>query len=118
MRAITWAIEPHICRSCGGRVLRGVSGVGMTPGGNPMFRCADCGAAKADMSPSGICWCGFAHRGQHDHGYQCVAFADAADNPRLLAALAACGCQPGRGEIGIVLVRDFRAALAAKEGAP
>ena len=39
----TWAIEDHLCRSCGGRILRCVKGNGMTPGGNPLYKCADCG---------------------------------------------------------------------------
>ena len=32
---LTWALEDHLCRSCGGRILRSVSGAGMTPGGDP-----------------------------------------------------------------------------------
>ncbi len=52
-----WAIEDHICRKCGGRILRRVTGGGATPGGNPVFRCASCGTQKSGMGPGVLCCC-------------------------------------------------------------
>ena len=64
-RKLTWALEDHLCLSCGGRILRSVRGAGMTPGGNPVFKCADYGKAAAASSPEALCWCGFSHRRNH-----------------------------------------------------
>lgn len=87
--------------------MRCVSGNGMTPGGNPVFRCADCGRSGADMGPEALCWCGFAHRGQNLTVYRCVPFSILQERPELDAAFRACGCDPERGEVGIVLERDL-----------
>jgi hypothetical protein len=106
--ARTWIIEDHLCRDCGGRVLRCVSGNGMTPGGNPIYRCADCGKSVAAMGPQEICWCGFSHRMQHHMtAYCCIPFSILNFRPELLSAFRACGCDPERGEVGIMLVRDM-----------
>ena len=67
---ITWVIEDHICKNCGGRILRSVTGAGMTPGGNPLYRCADCGANGYALDE--ICWCGLHHRNQTMEPYQCL----------------------------------------------
>jgi hypothetical protein len=67
----TWSPTDHACRECGGRVVM-VHGHGPTGGGNPIWRCADCGIALADMGPECICWCGFSHKGQADTPYRCV----------------------------------------------
>jgi hypothetical protein len=106
---MTWSLEDHLCRGCGGRILRCVKGQGMTPGGNPLFKCADCGNATASMGPSALCWCGFSHRQNHgDHGYICLPFSILAERPWLEDGFRACGCDPKRGEVGIMLVRDAR----------
>lgn len=110
MKEQTWRLTDHVCMGCGGRVLKCATGGGMSPGGNPLWRCADCGKSGSDMSAACVCWCGFAHRGQHDTAYRCLAFREAEGKPALLEALAACGCQPGRGEVGIVLEKDLRRA--------
>lgn len=55
-----WAIEPHACRHCGGRILRR---------GN-LFRCAGCGIEARDRV-SAICGCGLypaARRGRASSG--------------------------------------------------
>lgn len=103
-----WALEDHLCRKCGGRILRCVSGAGMTPGGNPVFRCADCGASTSGMGPEELCWCGFSHRMNLDNAYICLPFSILQDRPELASAFRACGCDPGRGEVGIMLARDLR----------
>jgi hypothetical protein len=108
MRKMTWVLEDHLCRACGGRILRCVSGAGPTGGGNPVFKCADCGASAASMGPDSLCWCGFSHRQQHDiTAYRCMPFSVLKDRPELERAFRACGCDPGRGEVGIVLERDL-----------
>lgn len=30
-----WVLADHLCSACGGRILKCVKGMGMTPGGNP-----------------------------------------------------------------------------------
>jgi hypothetical protein len=65
------------------------------------------------MSPDALCWCGFAHKGQHATAYVCVPFSAIKDRPELKQAFLACGCDPDRGtsEVGIVLERDLRKAV-------
>lgn len=104
----TWALEDHVCRACGGRILRCASGGGPTGGGNPIFKCADCGASGSGMSPDVLCWCGFSHRGQHATAYICQPFSILESRPELKDAFAACGCKTGRAEVGIMLERDYR----------
>lgn len=110
MKKLTWYLEDHLCKSCGGRILRCASGGGPTPGGNPIYRCADCGRSSSGMGPEVICWCGFEMRGQHASAYRCVPFSAIKERPELADMLGACGCDPKRGtsEVGIVLERDFR----------
>lgn len=114
----TWWLENHLCRNCGGRILRCVSGNGVTPGGNPVYKCADCGAEGAQMSPRGLCWCGFEHKGQKMRPYLCVPFSiltsgkyTTETTKKLLSAFRACGCEPGRTEVGIMLRKGFEEAL-------
>lgn len=83
-------------------------GAGMTPGGNPIWRCADCGASKSSTGPNAVCWCGHQRRGQNAMAYVCQPFSVLEQNPDLLAAFLACGCDPKRGEVGIMLERDYR----------
>lgn len=104
MKKRTWEIEDHLCRDCGGRILRCVTGNGMTPGGNPIYKCADCGKATASMGASALCWCGFSMRGNlHIKAYSCLPFSILEQRPELKQAFLACGCDPKRGEVGIVL---------------
>lgn len=105
----TWELEDHLCKACGGRILRCVTGAGITPGGNPVFKCADCGRATSGMNPGMLCWCGFSHRGNHNStAYVCQPFSVLKDRPELEQAFRACGCDPSRGEVGIMLERDLR----------
>lgn len=106
----TWVLIDHLCRACGGRMLRCATGQGMTPGGNPLFKCADCGKAASAMGPEVLCWCGFHHRLNHNAtAYVCVPFSALETRPELLDAFKACGIDPKRGgEVGIMLEKDFR----------
>lgn len=102
----TWAVEDHLCKACGGRILRCVTGCG-----NTIFKCADCGRSQSAMGPDVLCWCGFSHRGNRDNAYTCQPFSVLKERPELLSAFRACGCSPERGEVGIMLERDLRAAM-------
>ena len=104
-----WQIEDHLCKKCGGRILRCVSGNGITGGGNPIFRCADCGVSTSAMGPQALCWCGFEHRRQNQTAYRCVPYSILEDRPELLRAFRACGCDPEKGgDVGIMLERDLK----------
>lgn len=107
----TWRLTNHLCRGCGGRILRCVSGGGVTGGGNPIWKCADCGKEAAAMKPDAMCWCGMSHKHNHNStAYVCVSFSILKTRPELLQAFLACGCDPLRGgEVGIMLERAYRA---------
>lgn len=112
-RRMTWTLEDHLCRDCGGRVLRCASGQGPTPGGNPIFKCADCGKTACDMFPDALCWCGMKHKHQNMTAYRCVSYTVLETKPDLINAFRSCGCDPKRGgEVGIMLEDAFQAAHA------
>lgn len=113
----TWSIQDHICMTCGGRILRCEKGTGMSPGGNPLFMCSDCGKASWGFSPedAGLCWCGYKHKNQSLSAYRCLAFSVLEKDPGLKPLFEACGCLPGRQEIGIVLEDSLRKYQAKKE---
>lgn len=108
---IHWVLEKHLCRHCGGRVLRSVKGAGVTPGGNPIYKCASCGISTSSTSPSAVCWCGFSHWSNSSGAYKCLPFKVITDYPdlafRLTEAFLACGCNPTRGEVGVMLAQDW-----------
>jgi hypothetical protein len=109
MSKSTWTLADHLCRACGGRILKCASGAGPTPGGNPLWKCADCGRSASGMGPEVLCWCGQAHRFNRDHAYVCQPFSVLETRPELLDAFRACGCDPARGgEVGIMLKRNRR----------
>lgn len=116
-KRMTWELTDHLCKGCGGRVLRCVSGGGATPGGNPIWKCADCGKSTSASGPEVLCWCGFGHR--HNKGttaYVCQPFTVLKERPELLGAFLACGCDPKRGgEVGIMLERDLYAMNTPQE---
>lgn len=105
----TWIIEDHICRHCGGRILRCVSGSGFTGGGNPIYKCADCGISASSMSPEPLCWCGFSFRNQNLKEYICMPFSVLKEKPYLLNAFLSCGCEPNsKSEIGVTTKDSYR----------
>jgi hypothetical protein len=81
-----WIPTDHACRECGGRVVQ-ITNSGPTGGGNPVWRCADCGIGSAAMGPNCICWCGFQHRGQAGPAYRCVHVDRRANDPIIAEAL-------------------------------
>lgn len=105
----TWLLEDHLCRICGGRILRCATNQGATPGGNPVFKCADCGKSTSSPGPESLCWCGFSHRlNPSFYPYVCRPFSILESKPELRAAFLACGCIPERGEVGIMLVEAWK----------
>lgn len=118
MNKITWTLEDHLCRSCGGRILKSASGIGMSPGGNPLFRCSDCGVSQYSMQPDDVCWCGMKHKHQHMPAYRCVPYLILKEHPELLQSFLSCGCDPKRGgDVGIMLMQQLRDGLSAQPGA-
>lgn len=109
----TYAITDHACRYCNGRVLRVLTGAGMTPGGNPMWECADCGKKKAGFDASVICWCGATWRNGVDMGMRCWR----TDDPRseVIQALRLCGVATESSVIGIVKEEALVDALHKSE---
>lgn len=103
----TWVLVDHLCRKCGGRILKCVTNNGMTPGGNPWYKCADCGNEHAGH-PSDLCWCGMSHRNQSDTPYVCLSFSILKEHPEYEQAFRACGCDPKRGEVGVALNEMLR----------
>lgn len=103
----TWKIEDHLCVKCGGRILKCVSGNGMTPGGNHVYKCADCGVSSTKFSGRDLCWCGMTHKNQTISAYRCLPFSVIKKEPDLKTLFLKCGCDPTRGEVGIVLERDL-----------
>ena len=119
-RMMTFVLEDHLCRHCGARVLRAVTGVGMTGGGNPVFMCSTCGKGGAAMGPEIVCWCGFQMRGQNLNAYMCVPFSALKDNPHLRQEFQSCGTDPDSQQttIGVVTENGYRRAkrLLKNEG--
>ena len=104
----TWIIEDHLCSNCGGRILRCVN-PGMTPGGNTLYRCADCGQSGYSLGGPKICWCGHKHRMQSSRGFRCLPFSIIEKYPAFADAFRKCGCEPTKGEVGIVRADDYKA---------
>lgn len=80
----------------------------MTPGGNPVYKCACCGVRTSAMQPDALCWCGYGHRANRPGSYMCLPFSVLKTEPELEQAFLACGCKPNVQEVGIVLVADRR----------
>lgn len=122
-----YSLEDHICRCCGGRVVRQLAGSGPTGGGNPVYSCSLCGKGAASMGPDVVCWCGYRHRGQGSFGYLCVPTrtvkdlrdageADQADE--LEREFRGCGIDPTTTLIGIVTDGGYQRVLSKKKSAP
>ena len=100
-----WALADHLCRGCGGRILQCVTGNGITGGGNPVWKCADCGKEAADIGPHCLCWCGLKHKHNNHTAYICLPFSILESKPELKEAFLMCGCDPTRGEVGVIVER-------------
>lgn len=110
---IRYILADHICRHCsGGRILMGVANVSPTSGGNPYFRCSDCGKGSAAMDASPLCWCGFSYRGSTEHPYRC---ASKKDHPEWEHEFQMSGCWTTPSEIGVVTEAGIRRLARAAE---
>lgn len=107
----TYEITDHLCRRCGGRVLQQVGG-GPSGGGNPAFRCADCGARATGMGPECVCWCGYTHMGYAEQPYMCLAYDG---NDHLDVAFSKNGFRMHHGEVGAIPTADFTRPNDGKE---
>lgn len=109
----TYTLTDHLCRECGGRVLQVASGGGPSAGGNPTFRCADCGFSSTGMGVDCVCWCGFQHRSRARRPYQCLPFDG---NEHLDIAFAKNGFRMFHGgEVGVIQAADYT-PRTGKEG--
>jgi len=108
--SFSWTLEDHLCRFCGGRILKKASSSGMTPGGNPIFICADCERLTCGITCEELCWCGFKQKSQSLTPYLCLSFRVLKKIPKLLSAFRNCGYDPERGlsKVGIVLRTDHQ----------
>lgn len=108
---IHWVMVEHMCRSCGGRVLGSVAHAGMTPGGNPIARCADCGKSSTSMAGwQDICWCGHEMKFNNhlQRNYMCLPFSILAEKPWLKQGFLSMGCDPDRGgDVGIITRSEY-----------
>lgn len=121
---VHWVIMDHLCRFCGGRVLVSIANKGMTPGGNAIHRCADCGSQSTSTAGYiDVCWCGQEmKRNNHMPGkYMCVPFSVLGEKPWLKTAFLSFGCDPARGgDVGIMTrdeyERQHEIARSLKDG--
>ncbi len=111
-KEIHWVLESHLCRACGGRVLRAVANVGPTGGGNPLFRCADCGRGGAAMGADALCWCGFHFKGSAETPYRCALKSE---HPEWESEFRASGTWDAHGEVGMVSEAGIRRLARAQE---
>ena len=67
-----WALEPHVCRHCFGRLASTDAGEGRR-----LYQCTNCGADATGLSPDVLCSCGLKLRhhgpggGLVDAGLRC-----------------------------------------------
>jgi len=109
----TWAMTDHLCSRCGGRILVCVTGRGPSPGGNPLFMCADCEAAAWGMGPDVLCWCGQKYRNGDSMGMTCVR----TDDDRLSGfPWGQYGIRPGRLKLAVLPRAHLRVALGEASG--
>ena len=89
----TWALEPHVCRHCFGRLVSAPA-----PGGARRYVCSNCGADAYGDAPDVLCACGLKLR---NHG----------PGPRLVDAGLRCQPNPNPRP-------DFPSLFVAAEARP
>ncbi len=106
MKTITYTLADHVCQ-CGGRVLQQRTSV-VTAGGNPFFRCAQCGIEGSGFNPP-FCWCNHSIRGQNRRTYICLPKSKLINIPKLDQAFRNFGFDPQRNdwEVGVVTIADY-----------
>ncbi len=103
-----WQLEDHLCKKCGGRILKSVSGFDLNASEEHLFRCADCGNSAYGDSPDVICWCGMKHRLQDYSVFRCQSYSILNERPELLDSFKDCGCDPDNGgEVGVMMAKDL-----------
>lgn len=101
-----WIVTNHICMECNGRILQCVEGNGMTPGGNPTFKCSCCG--KIAYNDRWLCWCNFSYRNSSDNPYICVPSLVAAEYPDIIPLFERHGNNYQNQEVCVVNYDNFR----------
>mgnify|MGYP001579254699 CR=1 FL=1 len=107
-----YKITDHICRECDGRILEQINS-GPAGGGNPVYRCADCGKASSGLLPDVLCWCGCTNS-DGERLFMCLSIKD---NMDLRAEL--CLKLPeklSRTEVISVPIDAYREFLRKKDG--
>jgi hypothetical protein len=109
----TWELTDHVCIKCGGRILKCVTGNGMSPGGNPLYKCSCCSAATWGLGqPEELCWCGMHFKGQTENPYICLPFSILKEHPELESIFQSCGCDPKSGmDVGVGLRDELRKTI-------
>lgn len=117
-----FTLTDHICKKCSGRILQQTNH-GPTGGGNPIFRCADCGISECNIAPSEICWCSFMVSKTRDRNSQqafmCMPIRAIERNPNLEKCFRECGIDPDpkkEGDrVGIVTTECVRNAYREQD---
>ena len=76
-------------------------------GGNPVLNAPTAGNHPAEWGPRLFAGAVFLTEGATTSRLTCKPFSILRDMPELEQAFKACGCDPARGEVGIMLERDF-----------
>jgi len=123
----SFALEDHMCKACGGRILRQLTGSGPTPGGNPVYICADCGRGSTAMGPDVLCWCGYRFKNQSLFGYNCLPTSlvkslmeegQVEQSEALEREFKSCGIDPRNTLIGIVTGDGYQRVLDKRKDIP
>lgn len=112
---LLWAPADHVCRFCGSRIMVRRS-KGLSVG--DVYKCFTCG--KAGRQHSDVCWCGQRFRGSgNDLVYRCLSTRVMEEHPEVRElfeqAFRACGVDPDRVEVGVVLLRDYNLIMREAE---
>ena len=100
---LTWIIEDHLHRFCGGRILRAATHDGLPWTGTPLYRCADCGEFIEAETCQSLCWCGHAFENRWLERSQCAPKSLLEKYPHLERAF-----KIDEGEIGVLMDRENR----------
>lgn len=82
VRDILWRLEPHVCRTCFGRIVSRPTDTS----GERLYRCSNCGGEAVGATPSVLCSCGLtvrkaARNGAKNGGTQVDAGIRCVKNP-------------------------------------
>ena len=111
-----WVPVDHVCRNCGARVMR-KEPRGLSVG--EVYKCHTCG--QTGFTVEKICWCGqqFRNSRPSSRNYICLPTNIREKYPEVRelfeSAFRACGVDPDRVEVGIILFRDYNLIMREAE---